>query len=74
MIKHAIPDDKPLDWDDLCRIEMIGEPVWNGKTRRWMLLIDSGSGNDWILLVNHEGGQEQWLEHDVKKTPLYGVK
>ena len=74
MVKHAIPDDTPLLWEDLCRIEMIGEPVWNSNTKRWMLLIDSGSGNDWILLVNHAGGQEQWLEHDVKKAPLYGVK
>ena len=73
-MSHAIPDDTPLSWDDLCRVSMIGEPVWNGKTKRWMLLIDSGSGNDWIQLVNHAGGQEMWLELDVKRTPLYGVK
>lgn len=73
-MSHTIPDDVPLSWDDLCRVGMIGEPVWNGKTKRWMLLIDSAADNSWITLVNHAGGQEMWIELDVKRCPLYGVK
>ena len=61
----------PLKWDELCRIDMIGEPVWNGGTRRWMLLIDSGSDNTWIELVNNAGGREHWIEHDLRLAPLY---
>ena len=61
----------PLTWDDLCRLEMIGEPVWNSATRRWMLLIDSANDNTWIDLVNHAGGVEHWIEHDLRKAPLY---
>lgn len=64
-------DNSPLSWDELCRIDMIGEPVWNSGTRRWMLLIDSGSDNTWIELVNHAGGRERWIEHDLRLAPLY---
>ena len=63
--------DLALTWDELCRIDMIGEPVWNGGTSRWMLLIDSGSDNTWIDLVNHAGGRERWIEHDLRLAPLY---
>lgn len=61
----------PVSWDDLCRMEMIGEPVFNSNTRRWMLLIDSASDGSWIQLVNHAGGQEQWIQHDAQRFPLY---
>ena len=74
MVKNAIPDDAPLSWDDLCRLEMIGEPVFNSNTRRWMLLIDSAADNSWITLVNHAGGEEQWIEHDVQRFPLYRMR
>lgn len=61
----------PLTWDDLCRLEMIGEPVWNSNTLRWMLIIDNASDGTWIDLVNHAGGHEKWIEHDLRKNPLY---
>lgn len=61
----------PLTWEDLCRLEMIGEPVWNSNTLRWMLLIDSASDGTWIELVNHAGGRERWIEHDLRLAPLY---
>lgn len=64
-------ENPPLTWDELCRIDMIGEPVWNSATRRWMLLIDSANDNTWIDLVNHAGGVEHWIEHDLRKAPLY---
>ena len=64
----------PLTWSDLCKLEMIGEPVWNSATRRWMLLIDSANDNTWIDLVNHAGGHEKWIEHDTIKRPLYRMK
>ena len=61
----------PLTWDELCRIDMIGEPVWNWGSRRWMLLIDSANDNTWIELVNHAGGREHWIEHDLRLALLY---
>jgi len=61
----------PLTWEELCRVDMIGEPVWNSGTRRWMLLIDSANDNTWIDLVNHAGGLEHWIEHDLRKAPLF---
>ena len=64
----------PVSWDDLCRVDMIGEPVFNSNTRRWMLLIDSAADNSWITLVNHSGGQEQWIQHDVQRFPLYRMQ
>ena len=61
----------PLTWEDLCKLDMIGSPVWNGNTRRWMLIIDSANDGTWIDLVNHAGGKERWIEHDLRKAPLY---
>lgn len=67
-------EENPAKWDDLCRLEMIGEPVWNSNTRRWMLLIDQANDNNWIELINHAGGHEKWIEHDLRKQPLYRIK
>ena len=64
----------PLTWSDLCKLEMIGEPVWNSNTLRWMLIIDNASDGTWIELINHAGGHEKWIEHDAKKFPLYRMK
>ena len=64
----------PLSWDALTRVEMIGQPVWNSNTRKWMLLLDVASDRTWITLVNTAGGQEQWIEHDSQKYPLYRTK
>ena len=73
--KHPRLDlEHPLTWDDLCRLEMIGEPVWNSNSQRWMLIIDSASDNTWIDLVNHAGGKERWIGHDARKFPLYRMK
>lgn len=62
---------KPVPWDELTKPDMIGEPLFNSNTRKWMLLIDSASDNTWIDLVNTSGGTERWIEHDAQKYPLY---
>lgn len=64
-------ENNPLTWDDLCKLDMIGSPVWNGSTCRWMLLIDSANDGTWIEMINHAGGHEKWIEHDLRKNPLY---
>jgi len=63
--------DKPLTMEEMTRVEMVGEPVWNSNTRRWMLLIDSANDNTWLDLINHAGGRERWTAHDLRKYPLY---
>lgn len=68
--KMAI-DEQALTWDELCKLHMIGEPVWNSHTRRWMLIIDSASDGTWVDLVNHAGGKEHWMWYDLRKNPLY---
>lgn len=62
---------KPVPWDELTKPQMIGEPLFNSNSRKWMLLIDSASDNTWIDLVNTSGGTERWIEHDAQKYPLY---
>lgn len=64
-------ENPPLTWDDLCKLHMIGEPVWNSHTRMWMLIIDSASDGTWVDLVNHAGGKEHWMWYDLRKNPLY---
>ena len=64
----------PLIWSDLCRLDMIGEPVWNSNSQRWMLIIDSANDNTWIELINHAGGHEKWIGHDARKFPLYRMR
>lgn len=65
-----------ISWDDLTKVEMIGEPVFNSNTRKWMLVLDSAGPytHDWIVLLNDAGGQEKWIENDVKARPLYRMK
>ena len=48
-------DKQALTWDELCKLHMIGEPVWNSHTLRWMLLIDSAWDGTWIELINNAG-------------------
>ena len=76
LIHKADPrlEKTPISWEDLCRLEMIGEPLWNSNTRRWMLLIDSASDNSWIELITHSGSHEKWIEHDAQRFPLYRMK
>ena len=65
-----------ISWDDLTKLDMIGQPVFNSNTRKWMLVIDSAGPytHDWIVLLNDAGGQERWNEHDVQKFPLYRMR
>ena len=71
MCHIAMCDEQALTWNELCKLHMIGEPVWNSSTRRWMLVIDSAYDGTWIELINHAGGHEKWIEHDLRKNPLY---
>lgn len=61
----------PLTWKELTSVDMIGQPVWNSYTRKWMLVIDSDNLKAWVDLANHSGGTERWIEHDAQKYPLY---
>ena len=67
-------ETKPLSWDVLTRVDMIGEPVFNSNSRHWMLLLDIASDRTWIELINHAGGHEKWIEHDAQKYPLYATR
>ena len=65
----------PLTMEDLCRLEMIGEPVWNSNSRRWMLLIDNALDNrSWVDLINDSGKTVRFGPHDVQKFPLYRMR
>ena len=76
LIAKADPrlENLPVSWDVLTSVDMIGEPVWNSNTRRWMLLIDSANDRTWVELINHAGGHEKWIEHDLRKFPLYRMR
>lgn len=65
---------RPVSWDELTRMENIGQPLFNSNSRRWMLLIDSDSFRTSITLLNDQGGQERWIEHDIKAKPLYRMR
>ena len=67
-------DNTLLSWDDITRLEMIGEPLYNSNTRKWMLMIDIAGDRAWIELINDAGGHEKWIEHDLQKFPLYRMK
>ena len=66
----------PIPWEDLVKLEMLGQPVFNSNTRKWMLVIDSAGPytHDWITLLNTAGGLEHWNEHDVQARPLYRMR
>ena len=64
----------PLTMDDLCKLEMIGEPVWNSNTRNWMLVIDSDTMHKTVDLVDNCGKIVRFDPHDVSKFPLYRMK
>lgn len=65
----------PLTMEDLCKLEMIGEPVWNSNTREWMLVIDSALDNrSWVDLIDASGKPIRYDPHDVQKFPLYRMK
>ena len=63
-----------ISWEELTKVGMIGEPVWNSNSRRWMLLIDSSNDRTWIELINDAGGHEKWIEHDAQAKPLYRMR
>ena len=63
-----------ISWDTLTTVEMIGEPVYNSNSRRWMLVIDSANDGTWVELINHAGGHEKWGEHELRKYPLYRMR
>ncbi len=66
---------RPLTMEDLCRLEMIGQPVWNSNTLKWMLLIDSApDGRSWVDLVSDSGKTVRMEPHDVRKFPLYRMR
>ena len=65
----------PLTMEDLCRLDMIGQPVWNSNTLKWMLLIDSAlDSRSWVDLINDSGKTVRMEPHDVRKFPLYRMK
>lgn len=65
----------PLTMDDLCKLEMVGEPVWNSNTRHWMLIVDSANDNrSWVDLVDNCGKIIRFDPHDVSKFPLYRLR
>ena len=72
LIQKADPrlENLPVSWDTLTSVDRIGEPVFNSNTRRWMLVIDSANDRTWVELINHAGGHEKWIEHDLLKYPL----
>ena len=61
-----------LTWEDLCRVDMVGKPVWNADRREWMLIIDNAlDGSSWVYLVDNCGKQIRLEPHDLKKYQLY---
>lgn len=76
-IRKADPrlDDRvPLGMEELCSLEMVGQPVWNSNTREWMLVIDSDHMHNTIDLIDNCGKIVQYGPHEVKKFPLYRMK
>jgi hypothetical protein len=77
-IRKADPrlDDRmPLGMEDLCRLEMVGQPVWNSNAREWMLVIDSALDNrSWVDLIDASGKPIRYGPHEVVKFPLYRMK
>ena len=65
----------PLTMEDLCELKMVGEPVWNSNTLRWMLIIDSAlDSRSWVDLLDHCGKTIRYEPHDVQKYPLYRMR
>ena len=64
----------PLSWDDLMRLDMIGQPVWNSNTRRWMLVVDNDVMHGTVDFVDDCGKAVRFEPHDVQKFPLYRMK
>ena len=67
-------DNKPLTMDDLK--DMIGEPVWNSNTGRWMLVnrIDDVEGIDFAILTESDGIGYDFGEAMLKANPMYRMK
>jgi len=65
----------PLSMDELVKPGMIGEPVFNSNTRKWMLVADSALDNSsWVDLVDHAGKIVRFGPHEVVKYPLYRMR
>lgn len=70
-----IDTTRPLTMYDLCKAEMIGEPVWNSNTIAWMLLIDSAlDSRSWVDLIDNGGKTHRYAPIDVDRYPLYRMK
>ena len=64
--------EHPLTWDDLCRLDMIGEPVWSEEKRAWFLVADSALDNrSWVDLADACGKITRLGPHDLKQVRLY---
>lgn len=61
----------PLSMDDLMRLDMIGQPVWNSNTRRWMLVVDNDTMHGTVDFVDDCGKAVRFGPHDITKYPLY---
>ena len=66
----------PLTIEDLCKLDMVGEPIWNSNTLQWMLVIDSSLGdvNAWVDLCDHCGQILRFGPHEVTCFPLYRMR
>ena len=67
---------KPLTMDDLR--EMIGEPVWNSNTLKWMLIhrfVDAeGDLAPIVWFVRDDGQFTNMVADDLIKYPLYRMR
>ncbi|MBP5782304.1 MAG: hypothetical protein J6W04_02065 [Bacteroidales bacterium] len=64
-------DTRVLTMEDMTKVSMIGEPVWNSSTKKWMLLIDSANDGTWVELINNAGGHEKMNAHDIQNNRFY---
>ena len=77
LIRKADPrldETKALDWDEMIRPELVGEPVWNSNTRKWYLVIDSALDGSWAEMAGPAGERVRMEPHDLKKFPLYRMR
>lgn len=65
-------DDSPLTMDDLKG--MIGEPVWNSNSRKWMLVTDCDYNGSGCAVFEGLGQFETFYPDTLMKFPLYRMK
>jgi len=73
LIHKADPrlENKPLTMSDLK--EMIGEPVFNSNSRKWML-VRCVYDDPAVDLTDIMGAAQTFYQDDLKKFPLYRMK